>query len=181
MDLTSAQVAICAGSVDVSRWAYNYALERKMVAYEAFVQVRRQSALDLGIDLEDRAALAKLNRTAMKITGGIPDYTTNLAVWRSERGDASIGLGGVCVWWREGLSRVFASGMQDADAAFKNFFDSLGGRRAGRRVGPPRFKKRSRSRDSFRMAHDVHRPGICGRRSKTGRFHRLKSERFWVA
>lgn len=37
---------------------------------------------------------------------------------------------------------------------------SLRGARAGRKVGYPRFKKKGRSHDSFRLHHNVKRPGI---------------------
>ncbi|MER5465564.1 hypothetical protein ABT010_33730 [Streptomyces sp. NPDC002668] len=42
------------------------------------------------------------------------------------------------------------------DRAWGNWLASL----AGRKVGYPRFKKKGRSRDSFRLHHDVKRPTI---------------------
>ncbi|MFH9425431.1 hypothetical protein [Streptomyces sp. NPDC017529] len=58
------------------------------------------------------------------------------------------------------VTYVFQSAFADADRAWKNWLDSVKGIRAGRRVGYPRFKKRGRSRDSFRLHHDVKKPGI---------------------
>lgn len=48
---------------------------------------------------------------------------------------------------REWLAEVSAvplqSALRDADQAYRNFFDSVSGRRRGLRIGKPRFKKRS--------------------------------------
>lgn len=38
--------------------------------------------------------------------------------------------------------------LADADRAYRNFFDSLAGKRAGARVGPPRFKKRTNTQSA---------------------------------
>jgi putative transposase len=48
-------------------------------------------------------------------------------------------------WWREVSMHAFRSGVTSASAALKNFADSRHGARAGRRVGFPRFKSRTRS------------------------------------
>ncbi|MFJ8406405.1 RNA-guided endonuclease TnpB family protein [Streptomyces microflavus] len=48
----------------------------------------------------------------------------------------------------------------DADQAWKNWLDSLSGKRAGRKVGYPRFKKKGRAKDSFRLHHEVPKPTI---------------------
>ena len=52
-------------------------------------------------------------------------------------------------WMHTIPRRVLVSGLQSADKAWKNFFDSRTGARAGRLVGTPRFKRKSISRDSF--------------------------------
>jgi putative transposase len=83
-----------------------------------------------------------------------------LAAWRGERGDDRKGIEGVSPWWHEASSYTISSAMRDADVAFKNWLDSLAGRRAGRRAGYPRFKKKGRARDSFRIHHDVKKPTI---------------------
>lgn len=59
-----------------------------------------------------------------------------------------------------GQHLAFQSAFIDADAAWKNWLTSLQGQRAGRRVGYPRFKKKGRARDSFRLHHDVKKPSI---------------------
>lgn len=55
---------------------------------------------------------------------------------------------------------AFQSALIDADRAWANWLDSLRGVRTGRRVGYPRFKKKGRARDAFRLHHDAKRPSI---------------------
>lgn len=45
-------------------------------------------------------------------------------------------------WLAECSNILLQQAIRDADAAYKNFFDSLKGKRAGRRVGTPRFKSK---------------------------------------
>lgn len=45
--------------------------------------------------------------------------------------------------------RVLVSGTQSADKALKNFFDSRTGKRAGGKMGAPKFKSRAENSDSF--------------------------------
>lgn len=57
-------------------------------------------------------------------------------------------------------SYAISSGMDAADAAFKNWFASVAGRRKGKPIGYPRFKKKGRSREAFKIFHDVKKPTI---------------------
>lgn len=52
-------------------------------------------------------------------------------------------------WLHTVPRRVLVSGLIDASKAFTAYFDSLTGKRVGRRTGFPRFKKKGRSRDSY--------------------------------
>ena len=52
-------------------------------------------------------------------------------------------------WLHTMNQRVLVSGLQSADKAWKNFWDSRTGARAGRLMGTPRFKKKGADRDSF--------------------------------
>lgn len=52
-------------------------------------------------------------------------------------------------WLHTVNRRVLVSGLQNASDAWDNFWDSRTGKRAGRLVGTPRFKKKGVSRDSF--------------------------------
>lgn len=85
---------------------------------------------------------------------------------------------GVCPWWWEISTRAFQAAFADADRAWKNWLDSVKGVRAGRRVGYPRFKKRGRTRDAFRLCHDVKKPAIrvaTYRRLRLGPFGEVRS------
>jgi len=53
--------------------------------------------------------------------------------------------------WRECSKEAYASGIADLVAALHNWSDSKAGRRAGRRVGFPRFKARRRDRGRVRF------------------------------
>ncbi|MEV8100718.1 transposase, partial [Kitasatospora sp. NPDC085879] len=44
--------------------------------------------------------------------------------------------------------------LRDLDSAYRNFFDSVSGKRAGRPVGLPRFKSRKDSRQSLRFTRN---------------------------
>ncbi|MEV3938584.1 transposase [Glycomyces sp. NPDC049804] len=47
------------------------------------------------------------------------------------------------VWLSEVSTVALQQALADADRAYRNYFDSLSGKRAGGCVGPPRFKKRT--------------------------------------
>lgn len=158
LDPTREQQAALSRNAGAARWAFNYALARKVTAHRAFTAARDQ-ALD-GVIEPSPAQLKAAAASARAVVGGIPSSFDNLAAWRLERGDDRSGTDGVSPWWREVSSYTISSAMRDADAAFKGWLDSLAGRRAGRPVGYPRFKKRGRCRDSFRIHHDVKKPTI---------------------
>ncbi|MFJ9693889.1 RNA-guided endonuclease InsQ/TnpB family protein [Kitasatospora sp. NPDC101183] len=44
--------------------------------------------------------------------------------------------------------------LRDLDTAYRNFFDSVSGKRAGRAMGPPRFKSKRDSRQSLRFTRN---------------------------
>jgi putative transposase len=46
-------------------------------------------------------------------------------------------------WLAEVSTVLLQQALRDCHAAYRNFFDSLSGKRAGGRVGPPRFKRRA--------------------------------------
>ncbi|MGW1681538.1 RNA-guided endonuclease InsQ/TnpB family protein [Saccharopolyspora sp. NPDC002376] len=54
--------------------------------------------------------------------------------------------------WLGGVSAVvLQQALRDADRAYKNFFESLSGKRAGRKIGAPRFKTRRDRRQAVRF------------------------------
>jgi putative transposase len=56
-------------------------------------------------------------------------------------------------WLAEVSTVPLQQALRDCHAAYRNFFDSLKGKRAGAKVGPPRFKRRS-SRQSARYTRN---------------------------
>jgi len=64
----------------------------------------------------------------------------------------------VAPWWTECSKEAFSAGLDWLARALKNFSDSKSGRRKGRRVGFPRFKKRGKARDSFRYTTGAYGP-----------------------
>ncbi|MEX5632550.1 IS607 family element RNA-guided endonuclease TnpB [Parafrankia sp. FMc2] len=64
----------------------------------------------------------------------------------------------VAPWWGECSKEAFSAGLDQLARALKNFSDSKNGKRRGRRVGFPRFKKRGKARDSFRYTTGAYGP-----------------------
>jgi putative transposase len=54
-------------------------------------------------------------------------------------------------WWGENSKCAYQESFRDLDRALHDFVKSRNGRRKGKRLGFPRFKKRGRCRDSFRL------------------------------
>jgi putative transposase len=54
-------------------------------------------------------------------------------------------------WLAEVSAVVLQQSLRDLDTAYKNFFDSLSGKRQGRRVGPPRYRSKKDTRQSIRL------------------------------
>ena len=57
-------------------------------------------------------------------------------------------------WLCEVASVALVQSVRDAHRAFSNWFDSLKGRRKGRKIGHPRFKSRKDDRQSFRLTRN---------------------------
>jgi putative transposase len=57
----------------------------------------------------------------------------------------------VAPWWAENSKEAYSSGLDRVARALKNWSDSRSGRRKGRPVGFPRFKKKGRARDTCRF------------------------------
>jgi putative transposase len=54
-------------------------------------------------------------------------------------------------WWSENSKWAYQEAFRDLDRALKDFIKSKKGQRKGERLGFPKFKKRGRCRDSFRL------------------------------
>jgi putative transposase len=57
-------------------------------------------------------------------------------------------------WLVEVPSVALVQSVNDSRRAWRNFFDSVTGKRRGRRVGRPRFKSRKDRRQSFRLTRN---------------------------
>ena len=55
-------------------------------------------------------------------------------------------------WWAENSKCAYQEAFRDLDRALRDFVKSRKGERKGRRLGFPRFKKRGKCRDSFRLS-----------------------------
>lgn len=150
LDPTQDQLVSLAQHVGASRWAFNHALAVKMEVHQSWRE-HVQALVDEGLD-------EQVARKQVDIK--IPTAFTMKNAWIAIRGDEKTGEDGVSPWWRHVSSYAFSSAFSDADAAFKNWMDSLTGKRKGRKMGYPKFKKKGRSRDSVRIYHDVKKPTI---------------------
>ncbi|WP_329117960.1 RNA-guided endonuclease InsQ/TnpB family protein [Streptomyces sp. NBC_01353] len=54
-------------------------------------------------------------------------------------------------WLADVSAVVLQQSLRDLDTAYKNFFDSLSGKRKGPRVSPPRYKSKKDTRQSIRL------------------------------
>ncbi len=128
---------------NASRWAFNYALAAKKKALDTR-SLQIDELVTLGYSEKEAA------REAVKVPGS---FDVKSHYWMRFRHVVS-------PWWNGITVRVFESGFANADAAWKNWIESVTGKRKGARVGFPTFKRKGRCRDSFRLAHDVKKPGI---------------------
>ncbi len=62
-------------------------------------------------------------------------------------------------WWPEVSKCTFQEAFHDLEWGMRAFWESRAGRREGPRVRFPRFKKKGRSRDSFRLTGAIHLHG----------------------
>lgn len=150
LDPTASQLETFARHAGTARWAFNHALAAKVAAHKLW----RAEVDELVATGVPEAEARKKVRIPTPTKFGI-QKALNAA-----KGDSRKGEDGLCPWFHEVSSRVFLSAFDNADRAWKNWLDSLSGKRAGRRVGYPRFKKKGRSRDSFRLTHEAKKPVI---------------------
>lgn len=147
LDPTKAQLEALARHAGAARWAFNHALAAKMEAHNGW---KEQVA-----SLREQGSSEADARKAVRVR--IPNAMDVARSWREQR-NRPADLGG-SPWYTEVNTYSVISGFRDADAAWKNWLDSLSGRSA-RHAGYPRFKKKGRCRDSFRLHHDTSRPTI---------------------
>lgn len=171
LDPTQAQKIALAQCAGAARYAYNL-----LTAHNLEVSRTRadywHTRIDAGADettvKADLKALAKSD-VAYKSIGyaayGTQYLTPEINRHRAASNAITDGADPTAVWpeterssepWMHTIPRrVLVSGLQSADKAWKNFFDSRTGARAGRLVGTPRFKRKGSSRDSFTVHHET--------------------------
>jgi putative transposase len=93
-------------------------------------------------------AQIKANLDARTADLAVPALAWNLPALRKQWNQAK---DQVAPWWRACSKEAYASGIADLVAALHNWSDAKHGRRAGGRVGFPRFKARRRDRGRVRF------------------------------
>jgi transposase len=81
-------------------------------------------------------------------------------------------------WWPENSKCAYQEAFRDLDRALTDFINSKKDERKGRRLGFPKFKKRGRCRDSFRLSAEPMRcTGTTATLPKLGTIHTHESTR----
>jgi putative transposase len=80
-------------------------------------------------------------------------------LWNAEKK-----VGPALDWWGENSKCAYQEAFRDLDRVLRDFVKSRKGKRKGKRLGFPRFKKRGKARDSFRFGAGVMR---CAGRTVT--------------
>lgn len=150
LDPNSSQLDALRSHAGAARWAYNHALAAKRLAHQQRSAAIR-ALVDAGLD-QDQAR----QQVAIKV----PAKAAIQKAWNQIKGDSRTGVEGISPWWHEVSTYAFQSAFIDADTAWQNWWNSRTGRRAGKPLGEPRFKRKHRCRDSFRIHHDAKRPTI---------------------
>ena len=98
--------------------------------------------------------LLRRERDAYRSTGvggELPSLGRLRRQWNLEKDKVAVGRKGGDPWWPEVSKEAFSSGIADAVTGYWNWVNSVAGRRAGRKVGFPRFKKRGGDSDRYRI------------------------------
>jgi len=150
LDPTADQLKRLAEHAGASRWAFNHALEVKKEAHRRW-RLQVDELVTLGVPEKKARREASVR---------VPFKREIQKVWNRIKSDDRYDGDGYAPWWHTVSTYAFQSAFDDADRAWKNWIDSLTGKRAGRKMGYPKRKRKYRSRDSFRIHHDVKKPTI---------------------
>ena len=120
--------------------AYRFALDPSPRAERALAsQVgARRFAFNWGLALVKERLDARAKGEAVEVPWTLPALRRE---WNCQKHT-------VAPWWRENSKEAYSSGLEGLANALKNWFDSKEGRRKGRKVGFPRFRKKGRCRES---------------------------------
>lgn len=139
-----------------ARWAFNWAHGQKLAAFEA-----RRAEIAVLVARGYSRESAGMAATVRVPTKAVIQRRLNVIKGDSRVFTPPVGDHGPhrpCAWWHEVSTHALQSAMLDADRAWENWADSVAGRRAGPPVGAPRFKRKNRARDSFRLYGAALRP-----------------------
>lgn len=126
LDATPRQCRAFASHCGGARFAYNWGLAQTTAALDA-----RQAQKDAGVEPDVK----------------VPSHFDLCKMWTAHKDDPEAGLH----WVGENFVGTYQAALRDASVAWKNFFSSRSGKRAGRRMGRPRFKSKHRSRKAFQV------------------------------
>ena len=129
LDARPAEIELIRRNCGMKRKAYNWT-----VASLKEHQAARRVALAAGDDMPELGSENALRK--------VWDQYRNEHCVDAETGEA---------WWKELSSRSANNGVKDAYEAYWDWVKSLSGKRKGPKVGFPRFKKKGRCVESFRV------------------------------
>jgi len=138
--------------------AYRFALAPNNV--QAGALARHAGAARFAFNWGLARVKAALSQRDAEKTYNIPDSELTQVPWTlySLRKAWNQAKGEVAPWWGECSKEAFSAGLDQLARGLKGFTDSRKGKRKGRRVGFPRFKKRGRAREAFRHAPATRMP-----------------------
>jgi putative transposase len=131
LDPTPGQVRDLERHAGAARFAYNWAL----AAVKANLGQRAAEAT-YDIAADDRTPAVGWSLPALR------------RAWNQTKGE-------VAPWWAQCSKEAFNTGLDGVARALKNFGDSKAGKRAGKKVGFPKFKARRRTTPSVRFTTGV--------------------------
>lgn len=146
LEPTPTQARALASHAGAARFAYNWALGLVKGRLDRRERVRQAALVEQLPDGE----VERLARTV--------EVPWTLAALRREW-NAQKAL--VAPWWAQNSKEAASSGLANLAAGLHAFSDSRHGRRAGRAVGFPRFRRRGRSRESYKYTTGSF--GVSGR------------------
>lgn len=165
LDPTRAQLSVLRQQVGAARVAYNM-----MCAHNHPIEQRREDRhwelIDAGLDSAtawDQVKEEAETNPSLKIVGYQKFDTDVLTLERNRHraaaADIEAGADPAAVWgknerysepWLHTVNRrVLSSGLQNCGKAISNRIASRSGKRKGRKMGAPKFKRKHRSRESF--------------------------------
>jgi len=140
LDPTPRQARMLASHAGGARFAYNWGNARIIAALDAR-EAEKASGSEPTTQLPSHFDLCKA-WTAFK-----DEHADDPEPPEGERRTST-------AWVGENFVGTYQAALRDSAKAWSDFFDSLSGKRRGRKLGRPRFKRKGKSRDSFQVHGD---------------------------